>query len=62
MKLLSWYICLFVFYDKFFPFSSLKFVVVTFQGDNIPAPLMTFEGANFPPELAREVSTHLIKV
>lgn len=28
---------------------------ITVMGDNIPPPVMTFESANFPPELAREL-------
>lgn len=26
------------------------------QGDNVPAPFMTFEATGFPPEILREVS------
>jgi hypothetical protein len=30
------------------------------QGENVPAPFMTFEAAGFPPEILREVcSLHL---
>ncbi|MCO5551741.1 hypothetical protein L7F22_005245 [Adiantum nelumboides] len=30
---------------------------ITVVGENVPAPFMTFESANFPPELARELQS-----
>jgi hypothetical protein len=45
----------------FYPSVSIKlchmppYILENIQGENVPAPFMTFEATGFPPEILREV-------